>query len=109
MNDQLRNKVKVLLKIANLKPEENNFFLSKLDSSTLEQLEKLHDDLIQQIAVNIYLESEKELQENDQLLDENDEKEYIEKLNMKLANINHQLQSDTEIDKIRSELVNLAG
>jgi len=37
------------------------------------------------------------------------EKEYIEKLNMKLANINHQLQSDTEIDKIRSELVNLAG
>lgn len=106
-NKQLINKIKSLLKIANLSQETTTRLLAQLETSTDQQLKKLHDILMQHVHANIYIDSLEELGRDDRLLDNDDVDKYIDKFDKKLSEIDSQISSDSEIDKIRQELTQL--
>ncbi len=102
--EKLKRQINYLLGVLKIPDEEKENLKARLPISTPEQLAMLQDNLMRQAATEIYVDFLDELDSDDKLLDEEDEKEYESKLEAKLAALDSSVFSETEIDSLREKL-----
>ncbi|MBI2611576.1 hypothetical protein HYW54_02400 [Candidatus Gottesmanbacteria bacterium] len=103
-NEELINKIRGLLKVAKISQEEKDEILAKIETIDAGRLGKLHDNLLQQIMIDIYFEFLDEVDNDERLLDDEDINEFVQKLKEKLEKVESNLLSETEVEQIRQNL-----
>lgn len=106
-SDKLRTEITTLLGIVKIPEEEKQDLRTKLETSTPEQLEALKDNLLRQATADIYLDFLDELGQSDEMLDEDDEKEIMDKLESEINNLQGRLLTTGEIENLKQQLATL--
>ncbi len=105
--EQLQSQIKALLDIVKISQEEKTNLFSKLSTSTLEQLEALRTNLMQQVVIDIYFDEVEKLENSEYLLDDSDLDEMTNKIITRLEETKNLVFTEAEINQIRQNLVDV--
>lgn len=102
--NQLTHQIKLLLGIAKISAEEKTSLEQKLPTATDVQLNALHDNLLQQVMIDIFFDELEALEKSNQLYDEDDidliEQKVVDKLETTLSTV----FTEAELATIRQNL-----
>ncbi len=107
--ETLKSQVRSLLGMTKIPLEEKDFLTVKIGVSTQEQLLKLKDNLMRQVAADIYLEFLDEVDKNDELLDEDALEDLQLKLETKFTQAESSVLTEAELSQVREHLTELTG
>jgi hypothetical protein len=102
--NSLIQKIKLFITIAKLPQQDASFILGKLDSSTQQQLEKVHDNLLEQIVINMYFEFLDEIDAEKRLMTEEVEEELLKKFDARFDQVSENLLTETELNQVRGHI-----
>lgn len=103
-NNQLNHQITSLLKIAKIPDEEKVKISSKLPSLSVDQLERLKANFMQQISMDIFFDSYEELQKENKILDDEAVDEIEKRIAKKFEETQELIITDSELSSIRQSL-----
>lgn len=101
---QLKQQVTQLLHAVAIEEEERQDLLSRVETSTQEQLEQLEDNLLRQIAADTYFAYLEELEQQDRLLDEEDVPGIEDEIIKRIMEKQSQIFTQAQMDQVRAHI-----
>lgn len=102
--NNLSHQITSLLKIAKIPDEEKGKISSQLPTLSLDQLERMKVNLLQQISVDIFFDSYEEMQKENKILDDEAVNEIEKRITKKFEETEELIITDTELSSIRQSL-----
>jgi hypothetical protein len=102
--NNLSHQITSLIKIAKIPDEEKTKISSQLPSLSIDQLERLKANFIQQISIDIFFDSYEELQKENKILDDAAVDEIEKRIAKKFEETQELIITDSELSSIRQSL-----
>lgn len=103
-DDQLRNQITAYVNIVKIPQENKDKILSKLPTSTPEQLEDVKTILMQQMVFDVFFDEIEKFQNSEKLMDETDYEELFQTIVKKMEDAQQVVLTEAELNQIRSSL-----